>query len=150
MARQALAARQRVLGPEHPDTLRSLSDLSVLLDKLGQHLEAADMARQALAARQRVLGPEHPDTLRSLSDLSVFLDKLGQHQEAAYMARQALAARQRVLGPEHPDTLRSLSNLSVWLCMTWGSIRRLQTWHARRWQRSSACSGRSTMTRCAA
>ena len=30
MARQALAAQQRVLGPEHPDTLTSLSNLSIL------------------------------------------------------------------------------------------------------------------------
>ena len=60
MARQALAAQQRVLGPEHPDTLTSLSNLSCWLAELGQHQEAADMARQALAAQQRVLGPEHP------------------------------------------------------------------------------------------
>ena len=71
MARQALAAQQRVLGPEHPDTLTSLSNLSNRLAELGQHQEAADMARQALAAQQRVLGPEHPDTLTSLSNLSV-------------------------------------------------------------------------------
>ena len=94
MARQVLAAQQRVLGPEHPDTLRSLSLLSIWLAELGQHQEAADMARQALAACCSAFGPE-PDTLRSLSILSIWLAELGQHQEAADMA-QLLAAQKRV------------------------------------------------------
>ena len=62
------------------------------------------------------------------------------------MARQALAAQQRVLGPEHPDTLTSMRNLSIDL-LSWDSIRRLQIWLGRSWQRSSVCSGRSTLTR---
>ena len=84
--------QQRVLGPEHPDTLTSMANLSTRLAELGQHEEAADMARQALAGRQRVLGPEHPDTLSSMDNLSNRLAELGQHEEAADMARQALAA----------------------------------------------------------
>jgi hypothetical protein len=37
LARQALAAQQRVLGPEHPDTLRSMTSLCALLAELGHH-----------------------------------------------------------------------------------------------------------------
>ena len=102
MARQALAAQQRVLGPEHPDTLDSMANLSIGLLTLGQHEEAADMARQALAgaaACARARTPRHAD---EHGDLSNRLAELGQHEEAADMARQALVAQQRVLGPDHP------------------------------------------------
>ena len=88
MARQALAARQRVLGPEHPDTLASMSNLSIQLAQLGQHEAAADMARQALAAQQRVLGPEHPDSRHSMSVLR-WLGELDQREAAAEVARHS-------------------------------------------------------------
>ena len=88
MARQALAARQRVLGPDHPYTLASMNNLGDRLGRLGQHDAAAYMARQALTAQQRVLGPEHPHTLNSMHNLSITLGELGQHDAAADMARQ--------------------------------------------------------------
>lgn len=110
--RQALEAQQRRLGPDHPDTLASMNDLSKRLAEVGQHEEAANMARQALEARQRVLGPDHPDTLGSTIELSSRLGELGQHQLAADLSWQAMKVRQRVLGPEHPDTLASLDTLS--------------------------------------
>ena len=46
LARQALVAQQRVLGPDHPETLVSV-DFVQWLAELGQHEAAADMARQA-------------------------------------------------------------------------------------------------------
>ena len=72
-----LAARQRVLGPEHPHTLNSMDILSSQLADLGQHEAAVSMGQQALAAHQRVLGPEHPDTLTSMAIPSNHLDELG-------------------------------------------------------------------------
>ena len=36
-----LDIRQRVLGPEHPDTLSSMSNLAKRLESMGQHAEAA-------------------------------------------------------------------------------------------------------------
>ena len=106
MTRQVLTAQQHELGPEHPDNLRSLRNLSDRLAQLGQVQEAADMARQVLTARQRVLGPEHPDTLGSLVNLSNRLADLWQLQEAADTARQVLTAQQQELGPEHPEQLK--------------------------------------------
>src|SRR5690348_1239176 len=38
--RQALEERERTLGPEHTDTLRSLSNLAATLNRLGRSAEA--------------------------------------------------------------------------------------------------------------
>ena len=64
MHEQTLAARERVLGPDHPDTLRSRNNLATAYRSRAALEEAISLHEQALAARERVLGPDHPDTLR--------------------------------------------------------------------------------------
>jgi hypothetical protein len=61
--RAVLAIRERVLGPEHPDTLWSRNNLADALFSQGKHAAAEKEHRAVLAIRERVLGPEHPDTL---------------------------------------------------------------------------------------
>ncbi len=110
---QVLAARERVLGPEHSDTLRSRNGLAVGYRAVGRHQEAITLFEATLAARERVLGPEHPDTLGSRSNLAVGYRAVGRHQEAITLDEATLAARVRVLGPEHPITLTSRNNLAL-------------------------------------
>ncbi|RYD25193.1 MAG: tetratricopeptide repeat protein, partial [Verrucomicrobiaceae bacterium] len=102
---RGLEASERVLGPEHPDTLTSLSNLAALLHAKGDCAGAEPLHRRTLEARERVLGGEHPSTLTSLSNLAFLLHAKGDHAGAEPLHRRALEARERVLGPEHPDTL---------------------------------------------
>ena len=81
----AFELRQKVLGPEHPDTLISMSNLAHTLDEQGKHVEAKVMQQQVLELRQKVLGPEHPDTLFSVSNLANTMGKLGKQAEADKM-----------------------------------------------------------------
>ena len=110
---QVLAARRRLLGDEHPDTLTSRSSLAVTLGALGDHVAARTLHEQTLAARRRLLGDEHPDTLSSLNNLAGTLRALGDHVAARALHEQTLAARRRLLGDEHPDTLTSVNNLAA-------------------------------------
>src|SRR5436305_1325941 len=80
MFRQALGLRETVLGKEHPDTLRSMNNLAVVLSGQGKHEQAEEIYRQALGLRETVLGKENPDTLRSMNNLA----------QAEEMFRQAL------------------------------------------------------------
>ncbi|CAG7941474.1 unnamed protein product [Penicillium salamii] len=111
MHRQALEARQKVLGREHPDTLTSVSNLGSVLSSQGKYDEAEAMHRRALEAREKVLGREHPNTLTSVNNLGLVLSSQGKHDEAEAMHRRALEGYEEVLGREHPDTLTSVSNL---------------------------------------
>ncbi len=70
---RALAIRESVLGPEHPDTARSLSSLGSLLQELGEPNTARPYLERALTIREKVLEPEHPDTARSLNNLGSLL-----------------------------------------------------------------------------
>ncbi|WP_234374945.1 tetratricopeptide repeat protein, partial [Streptomyces sp. NRRL WC-3605] len=60
---ELLADRQRVLGPEHPDTLSTRFYLARWRGEAGDAAGAVTALEELLADRQRVLGPEHPDTL---------------------------------------------------------------------------------------
>jgi tetratricopeptide (TPR) repeat protein len=111
--RQELWLDEKVFGPEHPDTLMSMSNLALVLNSQGKYEEAEAMDRQTLAQREKVLGPEHPSTLMSMNNLAGVLDRQGKYEEAEAMDRQTLAQREKVLGPEHPDTLMSISNLAL-------------------------------------
>ncbi len=58
---RALAIYEQALGPEHPDTARSLNNLAILYDDQGKYEQAEPLYQRALAIREKALGPEHPD-----------------------------------------------------------------------------------------
>ena len=64
----ALAVRQKILSPEHPETAQSLNNLGYLLQAMGDLTGARPYLESALAIRERVLGLEHPDTAGSLNN----------------------------------------------------------------------------------
>ena len=69
-----LAARQRVLGPEHPATLMSAHNSARCLAKqmlLSKFAEAEELLRGVLAARQRIRGGHHVETLQTAKLLSM-------------------------------------------------------------------------------
>jgi len=116
LAVQVMETRSRVLGPEHPDTLRSMGDLAWTLSSQGRWKEAEELAVQVTEARKRVLGAEHPQTLTSMSTIAVVYGSQGRYNEAEDLWIVVTETRKRVLGEEHPDTLTSMSNfVSVYL-----------------------------------
>jgi hypothetical protein len=60
---ETLAICERVLGPEHPNTLRSRDNLALGYSDLGRTAEAVALHEETLAIMERVLGPEHPDEM---------------------------------------------------------------------------------------
>jgi len=109
---RALEIRRRVLGPEHPDTLRSMNSLAGDLSDEGHYAEAEKVDRETLGIRRRVLGLEHPDTLMSMNNLADDLAQEGHYAEAEKLYRETLDIQRSVLGPEHPDTVGSINNLA--------------------------------------
>jgi tetratricopeptide (TPR) repeat protein len=75
---RALAIYERVLGPDHPDTAASLSNLALLLRAQGDLAGARPLFERALAIRERVLGPDHPNTAESLNNLASLLKDQGE------------------------------------------------------------------------
>ena len=110
--RDVLADRQRVLGPDHPDTLIARHALARMLGLQRRYAEAEQLCREVLADRRRVLGDDHPDTLTSRDTLAWLAARQGRRAEAEELYRQVLADRSRVLGADHPDTQATRDELA--------------------------------------
>ncbi|HZY83443.1 MAG TPA: serine/threonine-protein kinase [Gemmataceae bacterium] len=110
---QALEARQALLGPDHPDTLESLSKLGRASQAAGQWKRAVELHQEALEKSQAVLGPDNPATLKCMSALAGVYRSTGRLAEAQALSAQALARQEAKLGPDHPDTLATLTDLAL-------------------------------------
>ncbi|HEY4374322.1 MAG TPA: CHAT domain-containing tetratricopeptide repeat protein [Burkholderiales bacterium] len=136
--RRALAIHEKELGPEHPTTLATLTNLGNVMMLQGKFKQAEQVFRRVLAAREKVLGPDHPDTAVSLNNVANSLfeqfkqDELNapparrmrnlasganrqQTPEAETLYRRALAIQEKHLGPDHPAVAATLNNLAVLL-----------------------------------
>jgi tetratricopeptide (TPR) repeat protein len=113
--RDALAIRERTLGPEHPDTATSLNNLALLRQHQGDLAGVRPLFERALAIWEKALGPEHPETLTALNNLGCLLRDQGNSTEARPLFERALTIRENVLGPEHLKTVTSLRNLALLL-----------------------------------
>ncbi|MEU3622492.1 tetratricopeptide repeat protein, partial [Amycolatopsis coloradensis] len=65
-----LADSERVLGPDHPNTLTSRNNLAGAYQAAGDVGRAIPLYEAALADSERVLGPDHPNTLTSRNNLA--------------------------------------------------------------------------------
>jgi tetratricopeptide (TPR) repeat protein len=113
ISQDALEGYEKVLGPEHLDTLTSVNNLGLVLESQGKYEVAEAMYRRALEGYEKVLGLEHPHTLASVNNLGLVLESQGKYEEAEAMHRRDLEGSEKVLGLEHPDTLVSVDNLGL-------------------------------------
>ncbi|MGW0468782.1 tetratricopeptide repeat protein [Streptomyces sp. NPDC003027] len=105
--------RERVLGPDHADTLASRYEYAFTLSRLARPADALREFDRVGEGRVRLLGVDHPDTLAARQETAYVLGRLGRHFEAHRLYTEVLASRERTMGPDHPDTLRCRHNLAL-------------------------------------
>ncbi len=110
--RREWETRRRVLGSEHPDTLRSMNNLAETFRAQGELNGAWKIQEEVLEISMRVLGKEHPGTLRLMGNLAGTLSDQGDLDGARKIGEEVLEISMRVFGSEHPDTLTSMNNLA--------------------------------------
>ncbi|MFR9805635.1 tetratricopeptide repeat protein [Pseudonocardia sp. RS010] len=102
---ELLVDQEKVLGVDHPRTLRTRHMLARLTLALGDARRAEEELRGVVRRRREVLGPDHPHTMDSRSYRAWALLKCGRVQAADRELVALLADRRRVLGEEHRATL---------------------------------------------
>ncbi|KAH8586005.1 P-loop containing nucleoside triphosphate hydrolase protein, partial [Bisporella sp. PMI_857] len=101
MVEKALDAREAVLGMDHPDTLRSVSVMALILQFQGKHRAAEEMIRRVLEGREKVLGEDHPETITIGSILALVLRHQGKYEAAEEMNQRSLEGYKKILGDSH-------------------------------------------------
>jgi serine/threonine protein kinase/tetratricopeptide (TPR) repeat protein len=108
----ALSLYSRHLGPDHPDTIRSMDKLANSYSMLGREADTLKLREEALALRKAKLGPDHPDTIRSMIDLMNCYGMLGRHDDARKLTEEMLALTEARLGPDFPKTIDNMFDLA--------------------------------------
>ena len=70
-----LPDRQRVLGPDHPETLTTRHNIAYFTGQTGDVGTALSLCEALLPDRQRVFGPDHPYT----RSIAAWIAHLQQH-----------------------------------------------------------------------
>ena len=108
--KRALAIREKVLEPEHPDVAQSLNNLASLYQDQGKYEQAEPLYQRALAIWEKTLGPEHYLVAVNLNNLAMLYKAQGKYGQAELLLQRSLAIREKVLGPEHPAVATVLEN----------------------------------------
>jgi tetratricopeptide (TPR) repeat protein len=111
LERQALAIRQKVLSPNHPDIAKSLYLVGDRMRERGEFNAAYPILTQALSMRIKIVGEDNPTSLDTMRSLGQTLEAQGKLAESEAMHRQAVGLwRQR--GEENiTQALSELENL---------------------------------------
>jgi hypothetical protein len=107
------AVRERVTGPEHPDTLTARAYLAYWTGEAGDAAGARDQFAALTAIRERVTGPEHPYTLAARCDLAYWTGETGDAAGARDQFAALLPIIERIYGRDHPVT-RASGELAFW------------------------------------
>jgi serine/threonine protein kinase len=119
-ARQAIellskvrTTREAQLGPDHPDTLRSMNNLALAYKDAGFLDKALPLYEQMLETTKAQFGPDHPNTLVATNNLARAYQDAGQLDKAVPLFEQTLERMRTKLGPDHLITLTAMNNLGT-------------------------------------
>lgn len=99
---QGAAAKERVLGPDHPQLLPYRFFLAKLKDLDGRYSEESKLLRQALAICEKISGAQDLCRALVLSALGESLVKNGDYQEAEAALKRAEAIASQLSGGQLP------------------------------------------------
>ncbi|MFH9070675.1 SAV_2336 N-terminal domain-related protein [Streptomyces alboflavus] len=113
-----VAENQRLLlGPDHPETLDSTYELSIVYAQLGRYEDALTLCADTAGRRTRALGARDVHTLVAHQQCAFLLGRLGRHGESYSAYRAVLSSWNTTVGPYHPGTLLCRHNLAVALIL---------------------------------
>jgi tetratricopeptide (TPR) repeat protein len=108
---ETLKRREAQLGPDHPDTLQTMSNLALGYQAAGKLELALPLYEETLKRRKARLAPDHPDTLTSMNNLAWGYQAAGKLELALPIYEDTLKAIKAKLGPDHRNTLTILNSL---------------------------------------
>jgi len=104
MNEEVLAAKERVLGPDHHATLNTVNNLAAVYRELKMWEDADKLSLRDIETSTRTIGAEHPSTIVSIANFANSLRNRGKCAEALPYFERALRASRKSLPPDAPGT----------------------------------------------
>ena len=111
--KQALAASERIHGPDHPDALLFLNELAFLYREIGEHGKSAPLYERALAIQEKTLSPDSPDIAAAIDNLAAVYFDMGEYEKALPLRHRLLAIQEKIFGEDHPNTGATFNNTAL-------------------------------------
>jgi hypothetical protein len=115
LLQRALAIDRSVLGPRHPQTATTETNLAGKLVNAGRWDDGLAAGAEALSIFGETLGYEHPRCAIAASIMAYALEKLGDRGRAEKMYRMAVAIDEAAYGAKHPQTVADQKALREFL-----------------------------------
>ena len=112
---RALAIKERLRGPDHPQTGVAVSELAGLLQAQGDLAAARPLFERALGIYEKVLGAEHPNTGIVLRALAGVRRAQGEAAAALPLFERALAIEVAAFGATAPRAAQVRNELALTL-----------------------------------
>jgi serine/threonine-protein kinase len=119
---KSLEIRKRVLGREHPDTIRSLLGLAHVLSLVGEEERARDHLEEALATLTEISPEPSGDLADAHHGLGIQLLEIAEsggiaadRERGLELLRKGLEINESIYGADHPEVAWSKTNLGIWL-----------------------------------
>jgi tetratricopeptide (TPR) repeat protein len=111
--RDITATSERVLGPEHPDTVMAAEQLADAYMTAGQASDAIQWYEWVLVLQTRTLTQDHVSTIATRRNLGHALLAAGHLGAAATALEQVTNDYERVLGTDHLDAIGAREDLAA-------------------------------------
>src|ERR1700674_2311419 len=119
--REALEISDRTVGPDHPDMILLLNDLTRIYLKQSAYASAEPLLLRLLEMK-RSKGEDHPEAATVMASLATVRQPLGRHDSAEQLWRRVLEIRERTLAPNHFAIATALEHFAE-SCSARGKIR---------------------------
>jgi tetratricopeptide (TPR) repeat protein/protocatechuate 3,4-dioxygenase beta subunit len=106
--RKALAYREAMFGPEHPDIPENLLRLASVCDRQQNFREAERLNERAMILAEKIYSPDSPIFAWGLLMLGVHHELLREYDEAISMCQRSLTIREAALGTNHVELAYNL------------------------------------------
>ena len=104
-------SNKHVLGSEHPESLKVMSNLGLACGVRGNWARATELQESSLATCEKVTGKQNPLTLAVMHALAQTYYSTNREKEAELLEREVIKGRTKVLGEQHPDTRSATETL---------------------------------------
>jgi tetratricopeptide (TPR) repeat protein len=107
LMRQCHQLRERILGPNHVDTLTTLGNLGSLLADEGRWVDAEQIHRDVIKRSEQAGRSNNPESFATYANLGTALFAQDRFEESEKVLVDLLKKTNPICGAEHPDTLHT-------------------------------------------
>ena len=109
---QAAELNEEIYGPDHPNSLRTRSNLGILTVLDGHFAEGLAMLEDVVPKQARLMGSDHPEVANTMENLASAVTRAGDLARAEQLRRQVLEIRMRAFEPRSAPVVAAKTNLA--------------------------------------